>query len=115
MPVPFKIYDFECVLPSTLSKEVNNSDKKYIKATKIHKNIHKYYTKIYQGHILCSFAYKVVCVDNKFSKDVVIYTRKNAAYKFIEEILEEYKYCRKVIKNILTKILCLQKKKKSFN
>ena len=73
------------------------------------------YTEKYEDHIPCSFAYKVVCVDNKFSKDVVLYRGKNAAYKFIEAILE-YKYCRKVIKNILTKILlCLQKKKKSFN
>ena len=31
------------------------------------------YTKKYQDHIPCSFAYKVVCVDKKFSKDVVMY------------------------------------------
>ena len=31
------------------------------------------YTKKYQDDIPCSFAYKVVCVDNKFSKDVVLY------------------------------------------
>ena len=33
---------------------------------------------------------------------------KNAAYKFTEAILKEYDYCKKVIKNILIKILlCL--------
>ena len=37
----------------------------------------------------CSFAYKVVCVGNKFSKDVVLYRGKNAIYKFIEAILKE--------------------------
>ena len=26
------------------------------------------YTRKYQDHIPCSFAYKVVCIDNKFSK-----------------------------------------------
>ena len=51
------------------------------------------------------------------AKRLFFIEEKNAAYKFIETILKEYNYCRKVIKNILTKILlCLQKKKKKkFN
>ena len=66
--------------------------------------------------IPCSFAYKVVCVDNKFSKRVVLYRGKNAAYKLIEAILKEYDYCKKNDKNILLRILlCLQKRKKDFN
>ena len=36
----------------------------------------------YQDHIPCSFAYKLVCVDNRFSKQIVC-RGKNAAYKFI--------------------------------
>ena len=36
------------------------------------------YTKKYQKHIRCSFAYKVVCIGNKFSQPVVLYTVKNA-------------------------------------
>ena len=31
------------------------------------------YTRKYQDHIPCSFAYKVVCVDNKYSKKIVLY------------------------------------------
>ena len=63
-PGPFKIYaDFECLL-----KGVKRSDKK-----------NSSYTEKYQEHIPCSFAYKVVYVDNKFSKKVVLYTGKNAA------------------------------------
>ena len=54
--------------------------------------------KKYQDHILCSFVYKVVCIDNKFSKRVVLYRGKNAAYRFIEAILEECDYCKKMIK-----------------
>ena len=74
------------------------------------------YTEKYQSDIPCSFAYKVVCIDNKFSKKVVLYRGKNAVYKFIVAILSEYIYCSEVIKNILIKILlCLQKKKKDFN
>ena len=39
------------------------------------------YTKKYQDHIPCSFAYKVVCIDNKFSKDIALYRGKNAVSK----------------------------------
>ena len=101
LPAPFKIYaDFECILSATPSKRVKSNDKN-----------NGSYAEKYQDHIPCSFACKVVCVDNKLSQDVVIYCGKNAAYKFIEAILREYNYCRKVIKKILTKILlCLQKK-----
>ena len=39
--------------------------------------------KKYQDHIRCSFAYKLVCVDDKFSKPIVLYKGENAAYKFM--------------------------------
>ena len=64
------------ILSVTPSRKVKSSDKN-----------NGSYTEKYQDHIPCSFSYKVVCVDNKFSKDVVLYGRKNAAYKFIEAIL----------------------------
>ena len=51
--------------------------------------------KKYQDHIPCSFAYNVVCIDDKFSKPVVLYRGKNAADKFIEAILKEFDYCKK--------------------
>ena len=59
LPAPFKIYsDFECILHPTSSKKVSN------------KNTHKTeYTEKYQTYIPCSFAYKVVCVDFKFSTE----------------------------------------------
>ena len=61
LPAPFKIYaDFECNL----------------------KNIEIYEgtcTKKYHHHIPCSLAYKIVCVDDRFSKPIVIYRGKNAA------------------------------------
>ena len=46
--------------------------------------------KKYQGHIPCSFAYKLVFVDDRFSKPIVLYRGKNATYKFNEAILKEY-------------------------
>ena len=60
--------------------------------------------KKYHDHIPCSFAYKVVCIDDKFSKPIVVYRGKNDVYEFIKAILKEYKYCKKLRKNILTKI-----------
>ena len=80
IPIPFKIYaDFECIL-----KRVRGS----------HKNNGSYKEK-FQDHIPCSFAYKVVCVDNKSSKKVILYRGKNAVYKFIKAVFEEYDYCKK--------------------
>ena len=52
------------------------------------------YIEKYHSHTPCSFAYKVVCIHNKFSKKVVFFKRKNAAYQFFETILNEYSYCR---------------------
>ena len=78
IPVPFKIYaDFECNLRGVESYEGS-------------------YTKKYQDHIPCSFAYKVVCVDDRFTKPIVVYRGENAVYEFIKAILNEYKYCRKI-------------------
>ena len=68
------------------------------------------YTEKYQHRISCSFTDKVVCLDNKFSKKVVLYRGKNAVYKFIEAVLKEYDYCKKMIKKHFDKNLKLTKK-----
>ena len=71
-PVLFKIYaDFECILRKVECDSIKSDSS---------------YTEKYQSHIPCSFAYKVVCIDNKFIKKVVIYRGKNAVYKFTEVI-----------------------------
>ena len=90
--MPFKIYvDFESVLKGVRDSQRNNTS----------------YTKKYQRHIPCSFAYKVACVDDKFSKPVVLYRGKNAINRFIEAILEKYDYCKKVIKRYFNKNLVM--------
>ena len=79
IPVPFKIYaDFECNLRGVESYEGS-------------------YTKKYQDHIPCSFAYKVVCIDDRFTKPIVVYRGEDAAYEFIKAIIKVYKYCKKVM------------------
>ena len=90
--VPFKIYaDFECLLKGVKSSDKNNSS----------------YTEKYQNHIPCSFAYKVIYVDNKFSENVVFYRAKKVIYRFIDSILKEYDYCEKVIKKYFNKNLIM--------
>ena len=82
---PIKIYaDFECNLKRVKCNEGS-------------------YTEKYQDHIPCSFVYKVVCIDNRFTKPTIIYRGENAAYEFIEAILEEYKFCKKIMKKYFDK------------
>ena len=63
--------------------------------------------KKYQDHVPCSFAYKVVCIDDRFTKPIVVYRGENAAYEFIKAILKEYKYCRKVMNKNFNKHLIM--------
>ena len=52
----------------------------------------------------CSFAHKVVCVDDKF------YKGKNLVNKYIKAILEEYEYCKKVMRKHFNKNVIMSKK-----
>ena len=54
-------------------------------------------------HVLCSYAYKVVCIDDKYCKSIVVYRGVNAAYEFIRSILKEHKYCEKIMKDQFNK------------
>ena len=65
------------------------------------------YTKKYQDHIPCSFAYKVVCVDNKYSKKIVLYRGKNAVNVFVKMVFNEYSYCKKIMKKHFNKNLVM--------
>ena len=86
IPVSFKIYaDFGCNLKSVKCNEGS-------------------YT---ENHIPCSFAYKIVCIDDRFTKSTIIYRGENAAYEFIKAILKEYKYCKKIMKEYFNKHLIM--------
>ena len=96
IPVLFKICaDFECNFNSVESYEGS-------------------YSKKYQDHIPCSFAYKLVCVDDKFIKPIALYKREIAAYKFIEAILKEYEYCKKVTTKHFNKNLIMTEEEEQF-
>ena len=53
----------------------------------------------YQKHIACRYVYKLVCVDDKSSKPYKTYLGKDADYNFINNMIQESKYCSQVIKN----------------
>ena len=89
LAVSFKVYaDFESILKGIKSNDRNNNVS---------------YTEKYQNHIPCSFAYKVVCIDDKFSKPVFLYKGKNVVNKFIKAIPKEHDYCKKIIKKHFNK------------
>ena len=62
------------------------------------------HTKKNQDHVPCSFAYKVVCIDDTFTKPIAVSRGQNAAYQFIKAILKECKYCRKIKNKHFNKI-----------
>ena len=63
LAVSFKMYaHFKCNVKGFKSIDKNNSS----------------YTEKYQDRIHCSFASKVVCIDNKFSKSVVLQQQKKS-------------------------------------
>ena len=73
----------------------------YFKKCKKKKKTSDSYTEKYQDHIPCSIDQKFICV---YKNEFVLYRGENAAYNFIKMILEEFFYCKKVMKNILTKL-----------
>ena len=48
-------------------------------------------------HVACSYGYKLVCVDDKFSKPFKSYLGEDTVYNFISS-MKESKYCSDVIK-----------------
>ena len=92
LPVPFVIYaDFEAITEKIHGCQPDNN---------------KSYTEAYQKHTDCGYGYKVVCCyDDKYSKPEQIYRGEKAVNKFMEAMLNEVKYCKKVMKREFNKPL----------
>ena len=96
LPVPFVIYaDFEAITEKIHGCQPNNN---------------KSFTEAYQKHTDCGYGYKVVCCyDDKYTKPVQIYRGEKAVHKFMEAMLEEVKYCKKVMNKDFNKPLRMTK------
>ena len=78
---PFIIYaGFESILVIENNRKLNPEES---------------YTQKYQKHLPCSYSYKLVYVDDKFSKSFMTYIGENAVYNFINNMIEESIYCYK--------------------
>ena len=94
LPVPFVIYaDFEAI-----TKKVQGcipSDEKS-------------YTEAYPKHKDCGYGYKVVCCyDDEYTKPEQIYRGENAVHLFMEAMLKEVKYCKRVMDKHFNKRLIM--------
>ena len=66
------------------------------------------YTNKYQKHIACSYGNKLVCVDGQFSNPFKTYSGKDEVYNFINNMIEESKYCSGVMKKYFNKELSMK-------
>ena len=97
--MPFVIYaDFEAITEKISGCQPNNN---------------KSFTDAYQKHTDCGFGYKVVCCyDDKYSQPLKIYRGEKAVYTFLEYMLDEVKYCKKIVKQQFNKPLRMTKEDK---
>ena len=59
---------------------------------------------------IAGYGYKLVCCyDDKYSKPLIIYRGEKAVYGFLEDMLKEVKYCKKVMKKEFNKPLKMTK------
>ena len=68
------------------------------------------YTNKCQKHVASSYGYTLVCVDDKFSKSFKTYLGKDVVYNFINNMVEESKYCSAVMKKLFNKEFLMTKK-----
>ena len=61
------------------------------------------YRSKYPKHIAYSYGYKLVCVDDKFSKLFKTYLGKDAVFNFGNSMIQEGKFCREVMKKNVIK------------
>ena len=94
--VPFVIYaDFEAITEKIQGCQPNDK---------------KSFTEAYQKHTDCGFGYKLVCCyDDNHTKPLKLYRGQHAVYKFLEGMLQEVDYCKKIIRLHFNKPLKMTK------
>ena len=100
---PFVIYcDFESILePIDTAKQDENTTS---------------YTIGYQNHLISSYAYKVVCQIDKYTKPIKSYRGKNATKHFLTNLLKENEEIQNIImNNFQVKMKISNKQQNDFN
>ena len=67
-----------------------------------------------QRNIKITFLVVLLCVDDKFTKAIVVFREENAAYEFVKAILKEYEYRKKVMKKHFNKNLIMSEEEEQF-
>ena len=67
------------------------------------------YSNKYVKHVVCSYGYKLVCFNDKFSKLFKSYLGEDAVYNFVNSMTEESSYCTDMIKKRFNKNLVITK------
>ena len=57
----------------------------------------------YQKHVACSYGYKLICVDDTFSKPLKSYLGEDTVYNFISSMVEKSKCFSDVMKKHFNK------------
>ena len=85
LPLPFVIYaDFESIL-----EPVNTVLPNPLKPS----------TTVYQRHVPCGAAYKIVSTDPKYNHEPVVFTGPDSAEKFLDQLQIDVKQIRSYLKN----------------
>ena len=66
-------------------------------------------TNKYQKHVACSYGYKLICVNDKFSQPFKSYLGEDAVYPFISSMIKESKYCSDVMRKHFNEELVMAK------
>ena len=97
---PFVIYcDFESILePIETAKQNANTTS---------------YTTEYQNHLISSYAYKVVCQNDKYTKPIKYYRGENATKDFLTNLLKESEEIENILINKFNEKMIISKKQQN--
>ena len=76
-----------------------------IRVQKINKDDNVSYTEKYQEHIFCNFTHKIVCINDRFNKPVVLYRGKMQSIDLLQHFLMSMSIVDQLSKSTFKKIL----------
>ena len=75
----------------------------------VKQNLNESFTNKHQKNVACSYGYRLICVDDKFSKFFKSYLDEDAFYNFISSMIKESNFCSNVMKKHFNKELVMTK------